>query len=107
MIARVTTAQSRPEDIDETLQFFEAIGVPSCLGVAGFKAAYFLVDRASGKWLEVSLWESKEADEEAMAAGAKRLEGNEKDQMIGARIHAGVISAEYYEVGAATTARRV
>ena len=105
MIARVTTAQSRPEEIDDTSQFFQEIGVPSCLGVAGFKAAYLLVDRATGKWVEVSLWETKEADEEAMTAGAQRLQGNETAQMIGARIHEGVISSDYYEVAVETIAR--
>ena len=104
MIARVTTAQSRPEEIDGTAEFFQEIGVPSCLGVAGFKAAYLLVDRTTGKWMEVSLWESKEADEEAMTAGAQRLEGNERAQMIGAQIHDGVISSDYYEVAVESTA---
>jgi len=104
MIARVTTAQSRPEEIDGTAEFFQEIGVPSCLGVAGFKAAYLLVDRATGKWIEMSLWESKEADEEAMTAGAQRLEGNESARMIGAQIHDGVISSDYYEVAVESTA---
>jgi hypothetical protein len=105
MIARVTTAHSRPDEIDEAVKFFQEVGIPSCLAVAGFKAAYFLVERASGKWVEMSIWESKEADEEAMTAGAQRMEGNQEAQVIGARIHAGVISSEYYEVGAETTAR--
>jgi len=105
MIARVTTAQGQPEEIAETLQFFEDVGVPSCLGVAGFKAAYFLVDRTNGKWVELSLWESKGAHEAALAAGAQRLEGREEAQMIGARIHAGVVSSEYDEVAADVMAR--
>lgn len=98
MIARVTIAEGRPEEIGETIQFFETIGLPSCLEASGFKAAYLLVDRAMGKWVELSLWESKAADEAAMAAGARRLEGRNEAQVIGARIHAGVISSEYYEV---------
>lgn len=40
-----------------------------------------------------------------MAAGAQRLEGREEAQMIGARIHAGVISSGYYEVAAEVMAR--
>jgi hypothetical protein len=88
MTARVATAQGQQEKIAETVQFFEDVGVPSCLGVAGFKAAYFF-DRTNGKWVELSLWESKGAHEAALAAGAQRLEGHEEAQMIGAGIHAG------------------
>jgi hypothetical protein len=107
MIARVTTAQGRPGQIDDITLFFQEIGIPSCLGVAGFRAAYLLVDRATAKWVEVSVWESKEADEQAMAAGAQRLEGNERAQMLGADIHTGVISSDYYEVAVESSAKPV
>jgi len=53
------------------------VGVPSCLG-AGFRAAYFLVDRTNGKWVELSQGGSKGAHEAALAAGAQRLGGREE-----------------------------
>lgn len=105
MIARVTTAQGRPGEIDDTTEFFNEIGVPSCLGVAGFKAAYLLVDRASGKWVEVSVWESKEADAQAMNVGAQRMKATRRAQALGAHLHAGVISSDYYEVAVESLAK--
>ncbi len=52
MIARVTTVQGQPEEIAERVQFFEEVRVPSRLGVAGFKAAYFLVVVYGPCWLD-------------------------------------------------------
>ncbi len=49
--------------------------------------------------------ESKGAHEAALSAGAQRLEGREEAQMIGARIDAGLVSSDYYEVAADVMAR--
>lgn len=43
----------------------------------------------------------------AQTAGAQRLEGNERARMIGAHIHEGVISSDYYEVAVETKAKPV
>jgi hypothetical protein len=68
MYARVTTAQGSPERVDESLQAIREQGIPVFRQQAGFQHAYFLIDRGSGKGIALTLWDSREALQQAEAA---------------------------------------
>jgi len=46
--------------IDEASKLFEESVVPLCKSQKGFKGAYFLIDRQTGKCVPITLWESEE-----------------------------------------------
>src|SRR5262245_6610252 len=68
MFANVVTFQRQPGRVDEGVRRFREEVAPIMKQQAGFKGAYVLVDRASGKSLSVTLWETAEAAQAASAA---------------------------------------
>ena len=92
MFARVTTVQGSPDRVDEAARRIQEHAIPSVRQLPGFKGAYWLADRRTGKGLAVGLWESEEAmrASEAMIAQSRR----ESMEAIGATIQ----SVEEYEV---------
>ncbi|HYR63891.1 MAG TPA: hypothetical protein VET24_14835 [Actinomycetota bacterium] len=70
MYARVSTYAASPTDVDRLVQAFGSDNRLSQM--AGLRDAFLLVDRASGRALTVTLWESEEAVT-ASAAGATEL----------------------------------
>lgn len=66
MYARNITTQASPDRLDEVIQLWrESVG-QSAKQQKGFKKAYLLVDRSTGKSRVVGLWET-EADLQASA----------------------------------------
>ncbi len=61
MHARMLKMQVRPERIDEAARLFAEDVIPGCRGQAGYRGAYFLVDRKLGECVPITLWET-EAD---------------------------------------------
>ena len=61
MHARMLRMQFKPERIDEAARLFSEDIVPNCRGQAGYRGAYFLVDRKLGECVPLTLWET-EAD---------------------------------------------
>ncbi|HUP36296.1 MAG TPA: antibiotic biosynthesis monooxygenase [Candidatus Limnocylindria bacterium] len=61
MFARLGAWQGSPEDLERWIERARDYVKPSLRQDAGLKAAYWLVDRAAGKGLIVTLWESEEA----------------------------------------------
>jgi heme-degrading monooxygenase HmoA len=61
MVARMLRMQIKAEHIDEAARLFAEDVVPSCRSQAGYRGAYFLVERKLGECLPVTLWET-EAD---------------------------------------------
>ncbi len=61
MHARVVTVQIQPGKMDETIGLFRDSVVPAAKAQKGFKGAYLLTNRSTGKGIAVSLWET-EAD---------------------------------------------
>jgi len=61
MHARMLKMQVAPERIDEAARLFAEDIVPSCRGQAGYRGAYFLVDRKLGECVPITLWNT-EAD---------------------------------------------
>ena len=58
MFARVSTY--RAADADKLLEGFQSVTGP-LEQMDGFSHAYFLVDRASGKGMSMTVWESEQA----------------------------------------------
>jgi heme-degrading monooxygenase HmoA len=60
MHARVTTVQIQPEKIDEANSIFRDSVIPAAQAQKGFRAAYLLVDNATGKGMSITAWDSLE-----------------------------------------------
>jgi len=65
MFARIGSWQGTPAEIEQWIDRGRDFARPNLEQEPGLKAAYWLVDRESGKALIITLWES----EEAMLAG--------------------------------------
>jgi heme-degrading monooxygenase HmoA len=61
MHARMLKMQVKPERIDEAARLFAEDIVPNCREQAGYRGAYFLVDRKLGECVPVTLWETEAA----------------------------------------------
>jgi len=61
MFARVTVVQGSPDKIEQGIDSFNGQVLPAVKGVAGYRAAFLLVDRKTGKSIGITLWESEDA----------------------------------------------
>ena len=90
MFARVS--RYRADDADKLLEGFKTVTDP-LERIDGFSHAYFLVDRASGKAMSITVWESEQALSDSVAkADELRQQGTETG---GGSIEA----VEHYEIG--------
>lgn len=70
MYARVTVVQASPDKIEQGIESFNSQVVPAVKGVEGYRAAFLLVERDSGKGMGITLWET----EDARRRGAEAVE---------------------------------
>ena len=90
MWARVSTYQFRSEGIDDSIrQFTEALGN---LKEPGLQRAELLMDRASGKALTVTVWESEEALQASVDA-ANRIRSGAADAA-----GVSIVEVSHYEI---------
>lgn len=61
MYARQTTMTFRPDMYDEGVRIFETSVVPAARAQKGFRAAYLLADRDSGRAVALTLWDDEAA----------------------------------------------
>lgn len=92
MFVRVTTTQAKPDKADETVRVIKEVVLPAVKGMAGFEGGVWLFDRAGGKGLAVTFFES-EAAMRASEIAAQRVRTTSVD-----RIGASLVSVEHYEV---------
>ena len=59
MLARVSTLHGKEAQIEQGIQQFRRQTIPEARGMQGFKGAYLLVDRKSGKAVSITLWDSE------------------------------------------------
>ncbi|MBV9228540.1 MAG: antibiotic biosynthesis monooxygenase [Chloroflexi bacterium] len=64
MYARVIVTHTRPEQVDEAIQLYRESVVPEQKKQHGFKSIVLLNDRATGKGISITFWET-EADLQA------------------------------------------
>jgi hypothetical protein len=72
MFARVRITSEVPEKVDDGIRHFREVVVSGFKDVDGFKGAYLLVNRNSGKLMGITLWNT---EGDMRAAGPKRLRG--------------------------------
>ena len=83
MWARVTTVVMEVSRAQEAKAHIDEKIIPALKGMDGFQAAYWMLDDASGKALNVALW----ADEEAVRASDEQVAALRKTaQAVGARV---------------------
>lgn len=71
MFARVTVVQGSPDKMDEGVTSFNQNVLPIAKGIEGYRAAFLLVDRATGKGIGITLWETEEARQKGGEAVAQ------------------------------------
>ncbi|MET9319114.1 hypothetical protein ABZX75_02795 [Streptomyces sp. NPDC003038] len=93
MFARLSTYQGSPVPAEGDVTANSEAIVEQVQGVPGFRGVYYLVDRASGKAMSLTLWE----DEQTMLASEEKASRirEESAQREGQRI----VSVERFEVG--------
>ena len=72
MFARVSTIKGLPNRVEDGIRQFREQVLPAGRKFTGFKGAYLLVDRHSGKFVGITLWETEKALQ-ASAAAADQL----------------------------------
>ena len=65
MHAEVTHSQIRPEKADEAVEIYRKSVLPLAKKQRGFRGIYLLVDRSTGKFMAIHLWDSERAMKEA------------------------------------------
>ena len=74
MFARSFSVHASPDQLDQATQQLEE-ATSSIEELDGFRGGYFLVDRASGDAMTVTLWESEEAMRASIPAAREILSG--------------------------------
>ena len=83
MFARVTVVQGSPDKVEQGIDSFNSAVLPAVKGVDGYRGAFLLADRSTGKGIGITLWESEDARQrgadavdEARAATIKAMGGS-------------------------------
>jgi heme-degrading monooxygenase HmoA len=93
MHAQVTHTQILPGKIDEAITIYRDSVMPVAKKQKGFRGIYLLVDRATGKFMSIHLWESSRA-----MAGSENDEFLKKQFALFANVFASPPTREPYEV---------
>ena len=60
MFARLMIAPMKMDKMDETIAVYEGSILPAAKSQKGYRGAYLLTDRKTGKIISISLWGSEE-----------------------------------------------
>ena len=71
MYARIATTASQPDRLDDAMGRIREQTVPLLQDQKGFRGAYWLLDRETGKAVAISLWETHEDERASIAAIAR------------------------------------
>jgi heme-degrading monooxygenase HmoA len=92
MYGRVTRLEGSPDQIEQGNEFMEQTILPAARQLEGFRGVLSLTDRANGRGLTVTLWETEEAMQ-ASEEAANRLR-DEAARAFGGTI----VGVDRYEV---------
>lgn len=92
MHARITTIQGDASQSEEAIAMVQDQVIPGAKGMAGFSGGYWGLDRATGKMVAVTLWESEDALRESEEAANALREDSTKQ--LGGEIQ----SVERFEI---------
>jgi heme-degrading monooxygenase HmoA len=77
MFARVSTIEAKPDQLEAGVHQYQEMVLPEVRKMAGFKGAYLLVDRKSGKNVGITLWDTeKNLQASTMAANQLRAQAS-------------------------------
>jgi hypothetical protein len=71
VFVRTTVIEGRPDKVEEGIAFYTGSMVPQARRIDGFLGALLLVDRATGRNLGLTFWESETALRASEAAADK------------------------------------
>jgi len=60
MFARLTIVQVNINKFDETVKIYKEDTIPAAKSQKGYRGAYLLADRKTGKGISLTLWDSEE-----------------------------------------------
>ena len=60
MFARLTIVKVKVDKLDEARKLYEDGVIPAAKSQKGFRGAYLLTDRKTGKGISVTLWDSEQ-----------------------------------------------
>jgi len=60
MFARLTIVQTKSDKFDDALKIYEESVIPTFKSQKGYRGAYLLTDRKTGKGVAISLWDSED-----------------------------------------------
>ena len=60
MFARLTIFQVKTDKLDETIKNWKERDIPEHKSEKGYRGAYLLTDRKTGKGVSITLWDSEE-----------------------------------------------
>jgi len=60
MFARLTIVQVKSDKLDETIKLYEESVIPAGKLQKGYRGAYLLTDRKTGKGVSIAFWDSEE-----------------------------------------------
>ncbi|MBV8194417.1 MAG: hypothetical protein JOY80_02700 [Candidatus Dormibacteraeota bacterium] len=89
--ARVSTFQVDAGRIDDAITFFNGTDLEDAAGARGFRRGFWLLDRSSGKGIEMVVFESRGALD---AAEGEETEARSEAEAAGVQLS----SEEFYEV---------
>ena len=95
MFARLVSAQVGADKVNEGITIWKEKDIPLMESVKGYRGAYLLIDRKTGKVTSMALWDSEEeavADEKSVLH--QEQVGMYKGLLIGETV------AQYFEVSA-------
>jgi heme-degrading monooxygenase HmoA len=69
MYARITQVQTQPDKMDEAVSIYRDSVVAALKVQKGYRASYMLSDRATGKGMAVTIWESLEDMQASESSG--------------------------------------
>jgi heme-degrading monooxygenase HmoA len=92
MYGRITRLEGSPDQIDEGMEYVRGTILPAARELDGFRGIVSLTDRASGKGLTITFWET----EEAMRASEERA--NQMRDEAASALGGSIAGVERYEV---------
>jgi len=60
MFARLYSFEVRSDKLDETIKIWKEMDTPEMKSEKGYRGAYLLTDRKTGKGISMTLWDSEE-----------------------------------------------
>jgi hypothetical protein len=97
-IFRMKRVQGTPASVEAGLRFFDEVVTECCQAVPGFRMGWFLVDRDNSRTVTLTLWADLASLNAATHGLAARVEADPEAAATVARINAGGVEFETYEL---------